>query len=375
MMWRSLRVALSAVLLGVAGCATKPPLEGNSGRYNQLLDENLKLLYSTQFPVKSAQEAMAKGDEALRNGYTDLALFNYIRALELDESSYEAFYKIGSIHARQGKSGLAELAYRWTLKSDANHAGALEGVGLILLAKRQYNPAQKALAKAVKADPRRWRAHDGLGVIADLKKKYRKADAYYRAALHIVPNSPRVLNNLGYSKYLSGNWNDAQRMFVMALNFDPQYERASMNLGLLHTRSGRFDKALQAFRRVMDEPSAYNNVGYVCMIDGNDKMAETFFRKAIQLSASYYPAANDNLKRVSTPERRQQAFSRSENMLPVGKQFSLEPVKGKPGTPLIIEATKNKQEATSEVNDDATQAQESSESPQTLPHTSELSAQ
>lgn len=375
MMWRGLRVALSAVLLGVAGCATTPAHEDSGGRYNQLFDEQLKVLFATQFPVNTAQEAMKKGDEAMRNGYTDLALFNYIRALELDANSYEALYKIGSIHEKRGNRRLAELAYRWTLKLSENHAGAWEGVGLMLLEKRQYDPAEKALRKAVQADPRRWRAHNALGVIADLKKKYQKADAYYRAALHVVPNSPRVLNNLGYSKYLAGDWNDAERLFEMALNYDPQYERAWMNLGLLHTRFGRYDKALRAFRRVMDEPSAYNNVGYVCMLDGNDKMAETFFRKAIQLSASYYPAANENLKRISTPERWQKAFSESEHRVVDGKLSLPESVNGKPGTPLILKATKKEQDGGSQIKDGAMQAQGSSEPSLTLPPSREVGAQ
>lgn len=297
MMRMGLHSVVAVMLLVLGGCATTPPAE-EPADYGSLYDGKATVAYATQFPSASPEEANRRGDEALVKGDTDLALFQYVNALELGGADDGILYKIGRIHANRGNIRLARLAYQSALKVNSNHAGAHQGLGLILLERREYEAAEQHLEQAVALEPERWQAQNGLGVLADLRGEYPQAVSHYLAALKILPDFPQLLNNLGYSKYLSGDWAAAQRNFQKALNKDPYLRRAWLNLGLTLARLGQYEDSLNAFRQVLDEPQAWNNVGYVCMLDGKYDPAESFFLKAIALSPTYYVTAQENLERV-----------------------------------------------------------------------------
>jgi Flp pilus assembly protein TadD len=291
-------VGMAAVILVLSGCATGPNIKESADPYGSLYGGKPNIAHTIESPASSAKEASQRGDEAWRRGNTDLALYNYVRALELAGGDPDILYKIGAIHTNGGNLELAQLAYQMALQGSSDHAGALEGLGLNLLQRRQQKEAEQYLTRAVAIDPARWRAYNGLGVMADLRKDYQLAATHYAAALKTRPDSPLLLNNLGYSNYLAGNLESAQRNLEFALSKNPQYERAWMNLGLMYTRRGQYEEALSAFRQVMDDAEAWNNVGYLCMMDGKYGPAENFILQAISLSPNYYANAHENLKRV-----------------------------------------------------------------------------
>lgn len=246
-----------------------------------------------------AQRAIAHGDVALRKGDLDRALFEYLKALELDGKNIEARYKIAVVHGLRGKLDLSEQTFRQALKLDGNHPGAREGLGLVLLRKGQNPAAAEQLERALALDPSRWRAYNALGLIHDFAKDHGRAVSHYQAALKMRPDSPMLLNNLGYSYYLTGDRKAAMRYYHQALEQDPEHSKAWSNLGLLYTRLGQYQKALDAFERVMGRPQALNNIGYVCLLEGRHADAKTYLRRAIEVSPSYYPTAEANLERLN----------------------------------------------------------------------------
>ena len=137
-------------------------------------------------------------------------------------------------------------------------------------------------------------AYNGLGILADLNSSYGEAIEYYQTANQIRPRSAQINNNLGYSYYLANNWATAEMYLRRALNYNPNYKRTWRNLGLLYTRRGQYDDALMTLSRVMDKASAYNSMGYVCMLQGKHIEADQFFDQAINLMPSYYKLAYEN---------------------------------------------------------------------------------
>lgn len=304
---RAVSALIGALLMALTGCSSILPNLSQSpdNKNSDLYDQQLKLVHEAgRDSSGTTDQAMAKGDELLSQGDADRALFEYIKAIEKDDSKTEAFYKIGAIHLMRGNAPLAQTAFQKTLDRSANHAGALEGLGLVKLQQRQYDKAKHYLEQTLSHDQNRWQAHNGLGVIADLDKRYDVAASHYQQALRIKPEQPLVLNNLGYSSYLMGNKDSAQQYLEQAIRSDPNYKRSWENLGLLYTRRGDFTAAKAAFMQSMPEPKALNNIGYICMLDGNYDKAESFFRQAIDLSPSYYTVAYENLKRCTALQGR-----------------------------------------------------------------------
>lgn len=292
-------VTVLSLGLILTGCKTLgPKLASGLGSHSALYDGKSELAYNTQFPVTTVPEALARGDLAAANGDLDKALFEYIRALDLEEGNPVALARIGQIHYQRGNQPLAELAFRWSLQKDPRNPETLAGLGILLLKKRDYPEARQTLEQAVRIQPRLPSAHNALGVIADLEKDYGRAQHHYQEALAAAPGSANLLNNLGYSRFLSGDHKGAIAAFRDALLADPNYQLAWRNLGLVYARQGRYTEAVEAFAKVQDLPKAYNDVGYLAMVGGKLDDAKGFFEEAQRQSAEFYSLADTNQRRV-----------------------------------------------------------------------------
>jgi len=301
---KHLLVVLGLTML-MAGCAMNPSRDSGGSQYSDLYNGEMKVAHEAGQDKVTREEAIANGDRALADGDADRAMFEYVHALEISGGDASILNKIAAIHTSLGNLRLAARAYTLSLKLEPENPAALEGVGLLFLRDRRYDDARRHLSAALEKEPLRWQSLNGLGMLADLEGNYAQAAAYYRQALEIPPDAWQqpetavLLNNLGYSLYLSGDWDGAQHNFHKALNYSPEFVRAWQNLGLVYTRKGDYDGALDAYRHVMDKPEAYNNIGFICMLNQEYDQAEYFFRKAIKLSPTYYVKAHENLDKLN----------------------------------------------------------------------------
>jgi Flp pilus assembly protein TadD len=301
-------VTATLLVLALSGCATLSGKDradsGKPSEYSELYNGDMQVAHEAGGKGKTAEQAIADGDRALALGDLDRAMYEYVRAQELNGGDASTLNKIGTIHARLGNKQLAARAYVLSLKFEPENPVAQEGIGLLLLGERNYDQARTYLEAALKAEPGRWHSLNGLGMLDDLAGAHAAAAGHYRQALDqpkaglTRQDTAQLQNNLGYSLYMSGDWEGALLHFHKALNASPEFERAWQNIGLLYTRKGQYDNALDAYLHVMDKPQAYNNIGYVCMINQRYDQAEKFFRQAIKLSPTYYIKAHENLDRL-----------------------------------------------------------------------------
>ncbi|MFZ6047213.1 tetratricopeptide repeat protein [Pseudomonas sp. CR3202] len=330
----SLLVAMMAVL---SGCQTMGP-DAPSGMRSVYSGDN-SVLYQVQKEVNSPDQAMLMAARSYQAGDLDQALFQYLRALELDPKRYEALVWVGRIHRERGNSQLAEMAFNEVLGSDPNNLSALGEMGLLKLSVREYQKAEEFLLRAVGEDQRRLgasptvsfadaaklkvdsnspvRVYNGLGVLADLKENFALSESYYRLAMQIEPRSGLVQNSLGYSYYLAGHWPEAERAYKQGISYEPNYKSLWRNYGLLLARMARYEEAISAFEQVEARAEASNDVGYICLVEGKLDEAEQFFRSAIDQSPAHYQTAWDNLNRVQQIRRLRGVGSNSTVSEPV----------------------------------------------------------
>lgn len=251
-------------------------------------------------PDVEARQYLTSGLLAAQSGKHELALSEYVKGLAAEPKNPDLHYQAAVSQLALGKVSAAALAYRRVLSLQPNHAGALEGLGLLMLRQTQYDSARQLLNRSVAENPGAWRSLNGLGMMADLQQEYTAAQEYYSKALAVNPSSAMLTNNLGYSKYLSGRYDDARVQFERAIAIDAQYAQAWTNLGLVFARKGRYNDAMRAFAQSMSEAEAAYSTGYVCLLDNRLKDAEAMFRRAIDLSPSYYAEAQEGLAKAKS---------------------------------------------------------------------------
>jgi Tfp pilus assembly protein PilF len=277
----------------MAGTSTAQSSASANSSLASLYDGEPEVVFATEFPVESAQEAIARADRALANGDTDLALYMYVRAYDLEKDNVHALARIGEIHESRDNMQLATSVFTSILRLDPAHTGALQSLGLIYLQLRRHDEAQALLERAVAENPALWRAQNGIGVIADMRGEHTKASDAFNAALAANPGNASLLNNRGYSLYLDGRYSEAAEDFVAAAMQGA--ERAWLNLGLVRARQKKYSEAVRMMRRTVDSEVAYNDVGYIAMRQGDLAVAESYFRKAIAASPRYFEVAQRNL--------------------------------------------------------------------------------
>lgn len=287
-----LPLALAALI--TSGCASTPAATSRQAADSaELYEGEPEVVFATEFPVASAEDAIARAERALAEGDSTLALYLYVRAYDLDEDNVHALMRIGQIHESRGNDRLAARAYRSALSADDTNSRALQALGLLRLKARRYDEAQACLERAVEFDPSLWRAHNGIGIIADIRAEHDVALAAYDAALEVTPGDASVLNNRGYSYYMAERYDEAGPDFLAAAALGA--EKAWLNLGLVRARQGRYAEAVQMMARTVDKEVAYNDVGYIAMRVGDLDVAEQYFQKAIRMAPRYFAAAQQNL--------------------------------------------------------------------------------
>ena len=331
------------VTLLIVGCSSNPTKEDEAqDSYDKLYrgsSEN-KTANEAAIAAETPEEAIARGDEAYSKRQYDIALYEYVDALKLNGGDTETLNKVGDIHYTLKDYDSAAGAYNASIQLEGENQHALLGLGLIQLRTRRYDQAKSNLSKSLQMgeNPELWLAHNGLGTIADIEGDYTTAIEHYRNALRLNPNSAQVLNNLGYSEYLSGNWHRAMMHFFQSVNSDINFDRAWYNIGLMYTRQGKYEDAFDAFRNVLDTPQAYNDIGYLSMLDGYYDVAEKYYQKAIKTSPSYYLKAHENLDRL---ERQRQRGSSTQQVRP--------PPRATPAT--VVKQTTSTQDTVIAVNE------------------------
>lgn len=247
--------------------------------------------------------SQAKSSQALGN--TNEALFYFASYLDHDSKNAEVLASVGEIHLEKKNLDLAQVALEMSIASNPNLSRASEGMGRVMMQRGEIDAAKRFFEKAVQLDPSLWRAHNALGLIADRQRRPDMAERSYQAAISANPKNTQVLNNLSYSRFLAGRFESAIETVDRALSINPRLESAILNRALYLVKLNRHDEALESLKTILNEPDAYNNLGFFLMQEGEWTRAREDFEKAIALSPSYHDLAHQNLEKLSWLEQQE----------------------------------------------------------------------
>ncbi len=313
-----------SVLL-ITGCASK---DVRQAAFDKSLysGKPVESLTNDELPVNEA-DAISRGDTALTNNNTDLALYEYIRSLTFIDGVHKdkTLYTIGRIHETRGDYELADRAYRASLAENSNHIGSLEELGKLHTKQGRKDVGRSYYVRAINADQIRLggegdikasdittekiqtlrydeespvNAYVGLGVLFDINNQHKTAQDLLRKALDIKPYNEKALVSLGYSYFMTNDHGKATHFTNAALGINSNSKKAINNLGLIAIAKGEPRTALGIFGRHMSPSEALNSVGYFLIIRGEPGEAIPYLQEAIDKSPSYYAKANENLERA-----------------------------------------------------------------------------
>ena len=250
-------------------------------------------------PDLTAEDYERRGDEYIRQGNINMSFIEYEKAARLDPDSTALKYKIGTLMLKKGFTEDAEEMFKVILASDSDNALAYMGIGKSAFIKRDFPRAEKYFYEAIKRDDQLWRANNYLGIICDRQNRFEEAIRHYAAAVLLQPGNGFLYNNMGMSFYLSGQYEKAIRAFEEAIKKSDN-KKIFNNMALALSKLGKNGKAFNNFKKAGNRATAYNNLGYVYLIKGENEKAAKAFLEAIEINPMYYVKANENLEKTKS---------------------------------------------------------------------------
>jgi len=279
---RSLALALACAGLAL-GCGAKAP-QNESLRYGDRADQEIRV-EEPQHTEPTLESEVAIGDQLRDQGHDSEAVFHYLRGLYLDEASPIPRSRVAFLHLSED-APRGQRIFESLIEAHPNLASAHMGRGLALVAQGELPEARASLERAVELDPKATSAWIALGLVSDRAGDHAAAAQYYQSALQVEPDRYEVRNNLGMSKLLSGDYEGATVAFRNAAHIDPRDPAVYNNLGVALGRMRLYKEALDNFRRSSGEADAFNNLGLVCHVNGDYRLALTYFEKSLLLGPS-----------------------------------------------------------------------------------------
>lgn len=267
-----------------SGCATLAAVSAPSTEAEQV--------------ARTSEELVADGDNAFKGGDLDDAQLNYALALEKDRENVVLTYKLALVHKYKESFKVAEKLLRHAVSIDNQHEPSLILLGQLMAQLDRFDEAESVFQEILEVNAYSLDALNGLGVLHDMRGLHDTAQGYFNLAIGLEPRSAKLTNNLGYSYYLAGNYLEAEARFLDSVNFDSNYDRAWSNLALMYSKMGRLKAADAAFRKIVPEHKAANNIGYIGLLQGDATLAQEQFNRAIDISPDYYEMANRNLQLI-----------------------------------------------------------------------------
>jgi Flp pilus assembly protein TadD len=291
---RLYRITLaSALLLGIAGCATTPS-PSRPDQHAEQPTARSEDSSSRNRMARSFDEAVRRGDDAWSSGNTDAALYLYVQALSFQPRDINTLGKIGLIHQGRGNLDLARKAFELAATTAPNDTRVSSHLGFVLLAQDDIDGADTWLRKSVAQDANDWRVYDALGMIAQRRGHYEDALTYLQRASTLAPSAPGPLLHRGAVELASQDYAKAEDTLQQALQTTRTSEAWRM-LGEAQAHRGEYAKALASLTQAVDVPAAYNLIGQVAMTNGDDRVALDYFQKAAESSPVYFPEAQQNV--------------------------------------------------------------------------------
>ena len=298
----------------LSGCASLPLFSsGAEAEQAKLMREHQERRAAAEAtatsPVPlSLKERLRNGDTLRSDGAYAGAMWNYLRAHELDPADPAPIARMASLHLMSG-SEEAESIFLDLVEKQPESGAAHTGLGLARIERNDWVGARDSLMHAVSLSPRSAAAYSALGVCHDRLGEPDAAREAYLRATTLHPRYYEALNNLGVSYLTTGEFDSAARTLRRASQQQGRDPAVFNNLGLALGRMERYDDALEAFQQGGSEQAARNNLGFVLYLNGSyDRALEEYERallaggdQRLMVLRNFQAAKRAEEERGSTP--------------------------------------------------------------------------
>ncbi|MFZ0635362.1 MAG: FG-GAP-like repeat-containing protein [Candidatus Acidiferrales bacterium] len=194
-----------------------------------------------------AEALYGLGSVYLQQQKTAEARKSFERALQL-HANYpgtlpKAWNNLGILSARDGRTDDAIQNFLRALQIDPDYVIALENLGSAYRQAKRWDDAKSVLERALQLSPDDSEANYSLGMVFAQLNDTEHAHEYLQRALVSRPGYPEALNNLGVLYVRTRRQEEAEKSFKECIRVAPAFDQAYLNLARLYVLEGDNQKA------------------------------------------------------------------------------------------------------------------------------------
>ncbi len=249
-----------------------------------------------------------KGRTYLEQQNLPLAQLHLFKALTKAPGNIELYQLLGELFVQKNQWGKAKTAFAEVLKLSPDDPSALFGLGKVYRLEGDCAEAGNYLQLARHLTPDNPDVLTEMAICHDSLEQSAQAEEFYLRVAELRPMNPSSFNNLGFHYLIQGAYPQAIDAFLTGSRLRPEDRLIKNNLAAAYILNGDEGRGLSLFENSIGQAGAYNNAGYIYMVQNRWQRAEAAFVKALELSPSYYVKAAKNLdylRRISAYQNTQ----------------------------------------------------------------------
>lgn len=179
---------------------------------------------------------------------SNAAIQEFVKAVELDSSYYQAYNAMGVATLKLGNRKDAQDLFKTAIKINPQFAPAYDNLGNIAMLEGDLDQAEKYYLQSIKYNSHNPTSMYHMGQVESRRGDYTKALTWLNHSLHINPNSSSGWNLQGELYLKQGNQPAAINSFKKAIYVKPENSRPYINLAGVYERRSDHEFAMEELK-------------------------------------------------------------------------------------------------------------------------------
>lgn len=179
---------------------------------------------------------------------SNAAIKEFVKAVELDSSYYQAYNAMGVATLKLGNRKDAQDLFKTAIKINPQFAPAYDNLGNIAMLEGDLDQAEKYYLQSIKYNSHNPTSMYHMGQVESRRGDYTKALTWLNHSLHINPNSSPGWNLQGELYLKQGNQPAAINSFKKAIYVKPENSRPYINLAGVYERRSDHEFAMEELK-------------------------------------------------------------------------------------------------------------------------------
>lgn len=179
---------------------------------------------------------------------SNAAIQEFVKAVELDSSYYQAYNAMGVATLKLGSRKDAQDLFKTAIKINPQFAPAYDNLGNIAMLEGDLDQAEKYYLQSIKYNSHNPTSMYHMGQVESRRGDYTKALTWLNHSLHINPNSSPGWNLQGELYLKQGNQPAAINSFKKAIYVKPENSRPYINLAGVYERRSDHEFAMEELK-------------------------------------------------------------------------------------------------------------------------------